>query len=123
MVPGRAERSKRYASLKEVAARAGVSFQTASKVLNGGSVRVSAQTADRILAAARELGYSPNTVARSLVRRSTRTLGTDGKQNSPPHAFPHLRPTRGRGHRRGQRPAAGEYHWGLSLGVRGSVRR
>jgi LacI family transcriptional regulator len=73
---GRVDRSKRYASLKEVAARAGVSFQTASKVLNGdGTVRVSAQTAERILAAARELGYSPNTVARSLVRRSTRTLG------------------------------------------------
>ncbi|HEY3873791.1 MAG TPA: LacI family DNA-binding transcriptional regulator [Actinocrinis sp.] len=65
----------RYASLKEVAARAGVSFQTASKVLNGGRVRVSAQTADRILAAARELGYSPNTIARSLVQRSTCTLG------------------------------------------------
>ena len=72
---GRVGRSKRYASLKEVAARAGVSFQTASKVLNGGSVRVSAQTAERVLAAARELGHSPNTVARSLVRRSTHTLG------------------------------------------------
>ena len=29
---------RRYASLKEVAARAGVSFQTASKFLNGGPV-------------------------------------------------------------------------------------
>ena len=76
MALGRSEHSKRYASLKEVAARAGVSFQTASKVLNGdASVRVSARTAERILAAARELGYSPNTVARSLVRRSTRILG------------------------------------------------
>ena len=32
---------RRYVSIKEVAARAGVSFQTASKVLNGGDVRVS----------------------------------------------------------------------------------
>lgn len=65
----------RYVSLKEVAIRAGVSFQTASKVLNGGAVRVSAETAERIAAAAAELGYSPNTVARSLVRRSTCTIG------------------------------------------------
>jgi LacI family transcriptional regulator len=73
--PERVNRAKRYASLKEVAARAGVSFQTASKVLNGGSVRVSAQTQERILSAARELGYSPNSIARSLVQRSTCTLG------------------------------------------------
>jgi LacI family transcriptional regulator len=52
-----------------------VSFQTASKVLNGTSVRVSPATAERILAAANELGYSPNTVARSLVQSSTCTIG------------------------------------------------
>ena len=66
---------RRYVSLKEVAARAGVSFQTASKVLNGGEVRVAAETAERIESAARELGYSPNTVARSLVQRTTYTIG------------------------------------------------
>jgi len=56
---------RRYVSIKEVAARAGVSFQTASKVLNGGDVRVSTETEERILAAAAELGYRPNTIARS----------------------------------------------------------
>jgi LacI family transcriptional regulator len=66
---------RRYVSIKEVAARAGVSFQTASKVLNGGDVRVSAQTAERILAAAGELGYRPNTIARSLVQRASATIG------------------------------------------------
>lgn len=66
---------RKYVSIKEVAARAGVSFQTASKVLNGGEVRVSAETAERILAAASELGYRPNTIARSLVQRSTATIG------------------------------------------------
>jgi hypothetical protein len=45
-----------------------VSFQTASKVLNGGNVRVSAQTAARIIAVAKRLGYRPNTVARSAHR-------------------------------------------------------
>lgn len=64
-----------YPSLKEVAARAGVSFQTASKFLNGGQVRVSPETAERITSAARELGYSPNTIARSLVQRASSTIG------------------------------------------------
>jgi LacI family transcriptional regulator len=66
---------RKYVSIKEVAAQAGVSFQTASKVLNGGDVRVSADTQQRILAAASELGYRPNTIARSLVQRSTATIG------------------------------------------------
>jgi LacI family transcriptional regulator len=65
----------KYVSIKEVAARAGVSFQTASKVLNGGDVRVSTETAERILAAAEELGYRPNTIARSLVQRTSATIG------------------------------------------------
>lgn len=67
--------ARRYVSVKEVAAKAGVSFQTASKVLNGGNVRVSAETAARIIAVAERLGYRPNTVARSLVQRSTTTIG------------------------------------------------
>jgi LacI family transcriptional regulator len=66
---------RKYVSIKEVAARAGVSFQTASKVLNGGDVRVAAETAARILTAADELGYRPNTIARSLVQRTTATIG------------------------------------------------
>src|ERR1700757_1842860 len=66
---------RRYVSIKEVAARAGVSFQTASKVLNGGDVRVSVETEERILGAAAELGYRPNTTARSLVQRATATIG------------------------------------------------
>ena len=67
--------ARRYVSIKEVAARAGVSFQTASKVLNGGNVRVSAETAARIMAVADSLGYRPNSVARSLVQQSTATIG------------------------------------------------
>jgi LacI family transcriptional regulator len=67
--------ARRYVSIKEVAATAGVSFQTASKVLNGGSVRVSPETAARIVAVAESLGYRPNTIARSLVQQATGTLG------------------------------------------------
>jgi LacI family transcriptional regulator len=67
--------ARRYVSVKEIAAKAGVSFQTASKVLNGGNVRVSAETAARIVAVAEKLGYRPNTVARSLVQQTTATIG------------------------------------------------
>ena len=44
-------------------------------MLNGGSVRVSPETAARIVAVAESLGYRPNTIARSLVRQTTGTLG------------------------------------------------
>src|SRR6476661_3834683 len=64
-----------YVSLKDVAARAGVSFQTASKVLNGHAGVASAATAERILAAAAQLGYVPNELARGLVRRGSVTAG------------------------------------------------
>jgi LacI family transcriptional regulator len=64
-----------YVSVKEIAAKADVSFQTASKVLNGGNVRVSAETAERIRAVAEKLGYRPNTIARSLVQQTTSTIG------------------------------------------------
>jgi LacI family transcriptional regulator len=64
----------RRVSVKDVAARSGVSFQTTSKVLNGkGSV--SEVTRTRILRVARELGYVPNLQARSLVMQSTREVG------------------------------------------------
>lgn len=67
-------RPARHVSVKDVAARSGVSFQTTSKVLNGkGSVSV--VTRARILRAASDLGYVPNLQARSLVMKSTRAVG------------------------------------------------
>ena len=63
-------------SLKDVASHAGVSFQTASKVLNGRrSGVVSAATRERILAVASEMDYVPNALARGLVRQSSLTIG------------------------------------------------
>jgi LacI family transcriptional regulator len=65
-----------YVSLRDVAARSGVSFQTASKVLNGGRAGVvSPSTRERILRAAAELGYVPNAMARGLVRQASLTVG------------------------------------------------
>src|SRR5579875_1318881 len=71
---GSADAGRRYASIKDVASRAGVSYQTVSKVLNGrGSV--AAATLERIQRAADEVGYVPNALARGLVTRGTKTLG------------------------------------------------
>ena len=61
-------------SLRDVAAMAGVSFQTASKVLNG-KEGFSSSTRARVLEAAETLGYIPNVLARSLATRSTYTIG------------------------------------------------
>ena len=60
--------------MKDVAAQSGVSFQTTSKVLNGGG-SVSEATRARILQAASDLGYVPNLQARSLVMQRTLTVG------------------------------------------------
>lgn len=63
-----------HVSLKDIAARAGVSFQTVSKVLQGkGSV--APETRALIMRAAEELGYVPNVLARSLVNQQTATIG------------------------------------------------
>lgn len=61
-------------SLRDVAARANVSFQTVSKVLNGKGA-VNPATRQRIIEAAEEIGYIPNALARSLKSRSSLTLG------------------------------------------------
>jgi len=54
------------ATLKDVAELAGVDVSTASRVLNGSGFRVREGTRQKVLAAARELGYQPNALARSL---------------------------------------------------------
>jgi LacI family transcriptional regulator len=63
-------------TLKDVARRAGVHPATASRALNPETrLLVSEATAGRVLAAAAELGYRPNTVARSLRTRRSHTVG------------------------------------------------
>jgi LacI family transcriptional regulator, galactose operon repressor len=62
------------ATIADVAARAGVSTATVSRVL-AGLGGASPETKARVLEAARALDYRPSEVARSLKRRSTQTLG------------------------------------------------
>ena len=52
-------------TLADVAARAGVSLKTASRALNG-EYGVAPRTGEKVLTAARELGFRPNLLARSL---------------------------------------------------------
>jgi DNA-binding LacI/PurR family transcriptional regulator len=57
-------------TLREVAERAGVSYQTVSKVLNG-QKEASKETEERIMEVVRQLGYRPNQIARNMrVKRS-----------------------------------------------------
>ncbi|WP_020574424.1 LacI family DNA-binding transcriptional regulator [Actinopolymorpha alba] len=64
----------RAATIRDVAALAGVSIGTASKALNGrGKLRP--ETRERVAAAARQLGFQPNTLARGLLRGRTFTVG------------------------------------------------
>lgn len=61
-------------SMATVAARAGVSGQTVSRVVNG-SPRVDPQTRARVEAAMAELGYRPHRAARALRTGRSHTLG------------------------------------------------
>jgi DNA-binding LacI/PurR family transcriptional regulator len=66
------------ATLRDVAKLAGTSASAVSSVLNGHgrhNIRVAETTRRRILAAAEQLGYAPNPIARSLVTRKTGVLG------------------------------------------------
>ena len=74
-------------TLKDVAAKAGVSYQTVSKVLNK-RANVTAETEERIWAAINELGYRPNISARNLRTQSSNLLGyawRQGDSKEEPH--------------------------------------
>ena len=62
------------ATIHDVAARAGVSVATVSRVLNNKEI-VRQETTDQVLAAAKSLRYVPNVAARSLSIRRSQTVG------------------------------------------------
>ncbi len=62
------------AKLTDVAALAGVSPTTVSRVINKKGY-LSQKTIDKVQAAMRELGYQPNSLARSLQGKSSRLVG------------------------------------------------
>lgn len=67
-------RPAKRVSLREVGEMAGVSFQTVGKVLRGKGT-VAPATRVRVLEAAKELGYVPNSLARGLASNETHSIG------------------------------------------------
>ncbi|MFN8255862.1 MAG: substrate-binding domain-containing protein [Bacteroidales bacterium] len=64
-------------SLKDIAAKVGVSVALVSYVMNGQEKekRVGREVVEKIRKAAEELNYQPNQIARSLRMKSTKTIG------------------------------------------------
>ena len=61
-------------TIKDIAKKAGVSTAAVSKALNG-QPDIGAATRDRIMRISRELGYTPNMIARNLVKKGNKTIG------------------------------------------------
>lgn len=78
-------RSKKSVTLYDIARRAGVSYQTVSRVLNK-QPRVSEETRMRILKIIEELNYHPSYAAQRLAATKIKTLGliTSGVSNYGP---------------------------------------
>lgn len=70
-------RRSRSVTMKEIARRAGVSQSTVSRVLNDveSSIPIAANTRERVVAVAHELGYRPNPLARGLRGAPTGLIG------------------------------------------------
>jgi LacI family transcriptional regulator len=67
--------TRRRPLIRDVAGRAGVSLTTVSLVLNGkAGANIPAETQARVRAAAKELGYRPNAMARGLRRQRSDTI-------------------------------------------------
>src|ERR1700736_6814755 len=67
----------RSATLNDVGALSGVSYQTVSRVVNE-SPLVAEKTRARVLKAIAELGYRPNQAARRLATRRSSVIGMGG---------------------------------------------
>lgn len=75
--------------MKDVAARAGVSYQTVSKVINGNG-SVAAETEAQIWRAVEELGYRANVAARNLRTSASGLIGYTWAPSPPDRGNPIL---------------------------------
>jgi DNA-binding LacI/PurR family transcriptional regulator len=62
-------------TLKDIAARTGLSIPTVHQIISGYAVSFSKETRKRVLAVAKEMDYRPNLSARSLQQRKSFLLG------------------------------------------------
>lgn len=60
-------------TIKDVAKAAGVSISTVSKALNGTGI-INTRTRDKIIEIAKEMNYSPNSIAVSMVVKKSKTI-------------------------------------------------
>lgn len=72
-------------SIVDVAQRAGVSIATASRVLSSSSYPVSLTTRQKVLTAAAELSYVPNSLARSLKVQRSKMIAVIVGDNADPY--------------------------------------
>ncbi|MFH5823662.1 LacI family DNA-binding transcriptional regulator [Georgenia sp. AZ-5] len=73
------------ATIRDVAAAAGVSVATVSRVTTDGGYPVGAQTRARVLAAIEELNYRPNALAGGLHQKNSRLIGVIAPDMSNPY--------------------------------------
>lgn len=74
MTPAEMGSASRKATIYDIAEKANVSISTVSRVFNG-NASVSKKTRRKVEKAMEELNYIPNALARSLVNRSSNTIG------------------------------------------------
>jgi len=100
-------------TLRHVAERSGVSITTVSRILNGreSGVPVRPETRERILAAADELGYKPNLLARALRGSPSSLLGVIVRDISDPFHTQVLRGVNEVARTRGYRLFLGHVDW------------
>jgi LacI family transcriptional regulator len=72
-------------SIVDVAQRAGVSVATASRVMSSSTYPVSAATRQKVLQAAQELNYVPNSLARSLKAQRSKLIAVIVGDNADPY--------------------------------------
>src|SRR5438552_19110894 len=70
----KARKTKKSASISDVARESGVSIFTVSAVINNKS-HVGKNRRQRVENAIRKLNYRPNLIARSLIKQKTQTIG------------------------------------------------
>src|ERR1019366_3942137 len=87
------KKSKGASTIRDVAAESGFSPATVSIVLNNAPLSryIQATTKERIVKAARKLGYQPNQLARSLRSRRNNTIGLVVFDITDPYCTPILR--------------------------------
>jgi LacI family transcriptional regulator len=72
-------------SIVQVAELAGVSIATASRVISNANYKVNHKTRDKVLAAAAQLNYTPNALARGMKTQHSNMFGIIVGDNSDPY--------------------------------------